>query len=428
MSSPPAQPPPAATAQPTSAVLPSGALNVDLIQRSVQSDVALEEKYRAEDAMKKRAIHSCQNYDEFRNLVKAAQLKPVNRSEMSSLFNNGGGSLSSNGTQRSGGAAMNKAFSGNGGSGAMDGSGHRGCLGGGLRLFSPDASAAAAERGRRVVAQSSLSQSNQSKHSPGDGGGSGKGSLFDQSTPAELDGLNWNQKATKKSASKSKKKSKKKKKNCVANVCSTSSSISPLQFEKEWKRTCIDPPSTARYLLRTEACSSSSPTASPPADHQRTSKRRLVLQPEDVPHTVFEIELSCDVMGDIVSALAYLCRLALRVHDGGALNVGATAADDGCISEALAALCRKDDAHTSTPSDVDEVARNLRASFIYRWMHAMTQCGRFGLNVSFLTDAQMENHMNVETIFATLEKECGEKGTAYGGEDVLRLRGLYNAS
>ena len=61
MSSPPSPPPAAAAAAPpptSSAVLPDGKLNADLIQKSVQNDVMQEEKYRAEDAMKKRAIHS----------------------------------------------------------------------------------------------------------------------------------------------------------------------------------------------------------------------------------------------------------------------------------------------------------------------------------------------------------------------------------
>ena len=37
---------------------PDGKLNVDLLRKEIASDVSLHDRYRAEDAMKKRAIHS----------------------------------------------------------------------------------------------------------------------------------------------------------------------------------------------------------------------------------------------------------------------------------------------------------------------------------------------------------------------------------
>ena len=40
---------------------PDGKLNVDLLRKEIASDVSLHDRYRAEDAMKKRAIHSSES-------------------------------------------------------------------------------------------------------------------------------------------------------------------------------------------------------------------------------------------------------------------------------------------------------------------------------------------------------------------------------
>ena len=40
----------------SSAVLPDGSLNVDLLSREIQSDLLNNAKYKAEDGMKKRAV------------------------------------------------------------------------------------------------------------------------------------------------------------------------------------------------------------------------------------------------------------------------------------------------------------------------------------------------------------------------------------
>ena len=362
-----------------------------------------------------------QNYDEFRNLVKASQLKPVNRSEMSQLFNS---SSNHSGGASSGAAGMNKAFTGSSssssgggaggvgvGSAVVGGGGVGGGRVGGLRLYSNmyDPSAAAAERGRRVAA-SSASRSSSTQSSLSSGGGKGGGSLFDQSTPAELEGLDWNQKTGK---AKSKKGKDKKRKSKSSKKSSPSTNgISPLQFEREWKRTCTDAASTTRYLLRTEPTPSAS-TTSTDSVPVAGGKRRLILPPEDVPASVFKIELSSDIMGDIIAALAYICRLASLVEDGSSSSAVE-------INDAVMALSTGD-----PTGSVGDMAQHLRASFVYRWMMAMTKCGRFGLNVSFLTVEQMED---AEVIFAALERYCGSgvEGYRYTEEDVLKLRDIYS--
>eukprot|EP00984_Skeletonema_dohrnii_P013148 scaffold5416_cov113-Skeletonema_dohrnii-CCMP3373.AAC.8 len=55
--------------------------------------MAIYSKSRAEDGMKKRALHGSLDYDEFKNFVSVSQLKPISGRDVSSLFNGGSGSL-----------------------------------------------------------------------------------------------------------------------------------------------------------------------------------------------------------------------------------------------------------------------------------------------------------------------------------------------
>jgi len=75
-----------------SALNKDGSLNTSLLER--QEDMAIYSKSRAEDSMKKRALHTCQGgYDEFKNFVSVSQLKPISGNDVSSLFNGSSGSL-----------------------------------------------------------------------------------------------------------------------------------------------------------------------------------------------------------------------------------------------------------------------------------------------------------------------------------------------
>jgi len=78
------------------AILPGGKLNVSLIQREVSNDISSDNRYYAEDGMKKRAIHMSKDYEEFKNFVACSELNPVKRSEMSKLFQKEAFSLTSN--------------------------------------------------------------------------------------------------------------------------------------------------------------------------------------------------------------------------------------------------------------------------------------------------------------------------------------------
>lgn len=354
----------------------------------------------------------------------ASQLKPVNQAEMSQLFSGGGGGDASTvGSIKSrvgNAGAMNKAFNvghrGDSGGGGASNGGISGILGG---LYDP--SVAAADRGRAVLASASSTPSpSDTRSTTKRDGGRGGGSLFDQSSPAELEGLDWKQ-LQKKMARKGKKTSKKtnktsKKTSGTASTSSflpTKSMINAQQFEREWRRACTDAASTARYLLRTESLNDDgvvqNDSLQPPPSVR--SKRRMVLRPEEVSQTVFKVELGSDIMGDILGALAHLCRLASTSLPS-SLDDGGMAGDTNDVN-------RTNDGVVSS-----------RPSFVYRWMIAMTKCGRFDLNVSFLAGEQKQD---VEYIVATLEKYIDESGCADGDddrggfteEDVMRVRELY---
>ena len=355
-----------------------------------------------------------QNYEEFRNLVLASQLKPVNQAEMSQLFSGGGGgggdaaTVGSIKSRVGNGGAMNKTFN----TGYRGNSGGIGGIGG-----SYDPSMAAADRGRAALVTSF------SPSSPSDTAkaGGGRGSLFDQSTPAELEGLDWKQlqkKMAKKGSKKSSKKTSKGKKSSggASLPSSPPSKINPLRFEREWRRSCTDAASTAQYLLRTESigdddgdgedyslrpCSSAG------------SKRRLILRPEEASRTVFKVEIGSDIMGDILSAMIYLCRFS---------------SSSSSLTPDLAT-----EAETGTGNNDDNVMSSFSPSFAYRWMISMTKCGRFGLNVSFLTEEQKQD---VEFILALLEQhridgKVDDDGTdkccsgSFTEEDIMRVRELY---
>ena len=364
------------------------------------------------------------NYDEFRNLVLASQLKPVNQAEMSQLFGGGGGDASTVGSIKSrvgNAGAMNKAFNvGHGGDGGGDNSGVGGILGG---MYDP--SVAAADRGRAVLAAATASSSDTSSSMAKRGDNECGGSLFDQSNPAELEGLDWKRlekKMAKKNGTTSKKtnanKTSKKKTSGTAPSSSSSppkSMINPQQFEREWRRSCTDAASTARYLLRAESGDDGgvAEVGTVQSHPSVLSKSRLILRPEEASRTVFKVELGSDVMGDILSALAHLCRLA---------SASPSSLDDDGLAMAA-------DAKDGGTNNVGVLS--FRPGFVYRWMMAMTKCGRFDLNVSFLTGDQKQD---VEYIVATLEKcidgKWDDDAASYDSdgfteEDVMRVRELY---
>uniref|UniRef100_A0A7S0CGE9 Dynein attachment factor N-terminal domain-containing protein n=1 Tax=Proboscia inermis TaxID=420281 RepID=A0A7S0CGE9_9STRA len=70
-----------------SAILPDGSLDLDFMKREIERDFSNERQYRAEDEMKKRAVHSSKNYDEFQAFVSCSELKPLQTREVAQLIN-----------------------------------------------------------------------------------------------------------------------------------------------------------------------------------------------------------------------------------------------------------------------------------------------------------------------------------------------------
>ncbi len=77
-----------------SAINKDGSLNISMLERQVREDMAIYSKSRAEDEMKKRALHASKDYTEFQDFVSVSQLKPISGNDVSSLFNGSSGSQS----------------------------------------------------------------------------------------------------------------------------------------------------------------------------------------------------------------------------------------------------------------------------------------------------------------------------------------------
>ena len=68
-------------------------VDISRLEREINEDLALYRRHTAEDGMKKKAIHTSKDYDDFRNFVSAAQLKPTSGRDVSNLLAGAVGSL-----------------------------------------------------------------------------------------------------------------------------------------------------------------------------------------------------------------------------------------------------------------------------------------------------------------------------------------------
>jgi hypothetical protein len=70
-----------------SVINPDGkSIDISRLEREIKEDLSIYRQHTAEDGMKKRAIHTSKDYDEFKNFVSVSQLKPTSGREVSSLF------------------------------------------------------------------------------------------------------------------------------------------------------------------------------------------------------------------------------------------------------------------------------------------------------------------------------------------------------
>jgi len=68
-----------------SAVNDDGSINVSLISKEITDTTREANTYTAVDSMKKKAIHTATSYEEFRNFVHCAELKPLKAGEFDEL-------------------------------------------------------------------------------------------------------------------------------------------------------------------------------------------------------------------------------------------------------------------------------------------------------------------------------------------------------
>mmetsp|Transcript_21878 Transcript_21878/g.32531 ORF Transcript_21878/g.32531 Transcript_21878/m.32531 type:complete len:348 (-) Transcript_21878:95-1138(-) len=216
-----------------------------------------------------------------------------------------------------------------------------------------------------------------------------------------------------------------------------------IAFEKEFFNKCTDPPSTALYLTSTtvseishfnrqvtdkDCVNRSSATTS---NNDKLLKKRytaLQLHPLDII-SIYQIEINADVMGMIFESLAYLVTM---YNSSSSLSLVDSDVDcssksnsnsrgeqqskknkeieiDGKINtmqsdtflNMLAPLFRCNSGTNSDSVSHDDgnhnnnVEQERNASilqlfwlFLYQWMYAMSQCGRFDLNIMFLSTQQ----------------------------------------
>jgi hypothetical protein len=265
-------------------------VDVNQLAREIQADVANYRQYKAEDSMKKRAIHTSKDYGQFRNFVSVSQLKPIG-STTSSTVDSVDGNI-------------------RGGSDASLGG-----LGDIVRMRK-DAS---------TLSKSSVATVDKHLESTSNCA-NGKASLI----------TNTFGKAPMPHTAKS--------------------SRSVVDFLRGWNRQCTSAKSTLSFLTRID------------------SNRQLVLQPDMICKDYFSIEIDSDVLVDVIEALYLLVDKSVKEP---AETSSATSEDDSKIDS-----CHEPIKNVEVlTSDIDTL------HFTYRWLKALSSCGRFDLSISFLEPA-----------------------------------------
>jgi len=164
---------------------------------------------------------------------------------------------------------------------------------------------------------------------------------------------------------------------------------SPMELQREWKIYCCSPEATIHYLLATEA-----PTLS---DHESRNccldicvPTALRIIPEELCRTIFRVEIDPFIFEDIIMALHHL-------------------SSKGTI------LTSNEDKNTVVKTD-PVLLWNLQY-FVYRWMLALTECGRFSLTVEFLSPHQKSC---LSEIFEWLKREDSSFRDENGNRNIHR--------
>mmetsp|Transcript_28863 Transcript_28863/g.33543 ORF Transcript_28863/g.33543 Transcript_28863/m.33543 type:complete len:418 (-) Transcript_28863:163-1416(-) len=401
-----------------SAILPNGRINVSFLQREIMQDLVHDAKYYAEDEMKKKAILTSKDYDEFKNFVSCSQLKPVNGSEMGQLFvqrsgagstttsastcrrNNDGDDVTVSDSKKT---LYNKVCQ------KYDNAGHRRdvLLDAGSQEFDPNpTNIEKVDTGRNddfldiFLKQKSKTNTNSTN----------------ASTSANIDSI---VKTKKKIKSKSQSNSKR----CNGIPRNT------MEFEREWKQYCSSVSNILNYLclpMNASAKDISNCNSKNTSTNLFLSNlpQNLRIEPEYFYQTICKVEIDSTIMGAIIKAMEYfLSSCLLFDNDNDIDNV----VDDDDIDK------------RSVKSDNSNRKKYL-LFFIYRWISSLTKCGRFSLSSEFITK---DERKCLSSILDILESNCklyntdngnddcdgiasNNTETGFNRDDIANLRKMYN--
>lgn len=146
-------------------------------------------------------------------------------------------------------------------------------------------------------------------------------------------------------------------------------------FLKEWKRHCTSAHDTLIFLSRQRGDSDS---------NTNDNNNNFILQPNEICKEYFSIDIDSEIIGDVVEALYLLVTM--------------TNETTSLPSNSDEAICSASNVEADVSSNCNELAMTGlfssqldNISFIRNWLNALTSCGRFELNVSFLMpDEQMK--------------------------------------
>ena len=167
-------------------------------------------------------------------------------------------------------------------------------------------------------------------------------------------------------------------------VNTTKSSRPADDFLREWKRYCPTAKATLAFLTRT--------------DSSRPLENQLILKPDVICKEYFSADIDSDVLGDIIEALHLLIDTNKAVETPSAIaNIPGPASKDDYENDSY----REATGTAELPSSEANVSL-----FAHNWLKALSSCGRFGLNISFLMPDQ---RLKLKEVCSFLKKSNEDK-------------------
>jgi hypothetical protein len=410
-----------------SIIQPNGQINIAVLQNEIIQDISNDSQYSAENEMKKRAVHTSQDYSEFQNFVKCSQLKPVPSQQMGELF-------VQRKTGRSAEGCAEGCADGNGIKNSSRSSNNSGSRQNKFYSISKNDLI-----GKRIAnLMNDISEQENSVRKPKTEVSDNDGNceitqqqqdvndnlIIESKSPASTIALNQILNQSIKSTSTTN--SKKKKKENAKPQTKTSHRITKaklnqikrprnaMEFEKEWKCYCHSNQNIISYLTMSEEddvtmLSTAKASSSVTVMSNLSIPEKLRNDPLQVSNTIFHVEINSSIMGGIIEALELLL---LSIHDNDN-NDDDNNGNDGDASIASSAV----------------TTRRFRSFiFVYQWMLAMTKCGRFGLNIQFVNQRQQQCIESILDILDQYNSTSISIGRidSFDQNDIQQLSQLYN--